>query len=317
MNIIPLNEVFDILYGNQLDLNKLEIDLENGTNFISRSKENLGVQTKIKKIINKTLFKKGSITVALGGSVLSSFVQKNNFYTGQNIKVLTPKESLTDAQKKFYCMAIECNAYRYSACGREANKTLDELLVPSIDSIPSWVGTTNILLPNKKKLSEGNCSSYSLGISQWQHYKLDGLFIISGSKTTSIPKLKKYGNGKYPYITTQATNNGVGGFYDFHTEKGNCLTVDSAVLGYCSYQKDNFSASDHVEKLIPKFKMNEYIALFLTAILNLEQYRYNYGRKCSQTRMKEISIKLPTKNNQPDWKFMEDYIKSLPYSKSL
>ena len=63
--------------------------------------------------------------------------------------------------------------------------------------------------------------------------------------------------------------------------------------------------------------MNKYIALFLTTILNLEQYRYNYGRKCSQTRMKEISIKLPAKNNQPDWQFMEDYIKSLPYSKSL
>ncbi len=315
MNTVPLDEVFDIVYGNQLDLNKLEIDLKNGINFISRSKENLGVQTKIKNIANKTLFKKGSITVTLGGSyLLSSFVQKEDFYTAQNIKVLTPKQSLTDLQKKFYCYVIEHNRFRYTSHGREANKTLDKLLVPSIDNISSWVSTTKIALPNKKRLSNRN---YSLKISQWKYFGLDSVFTISGSKTTPVSDLENYGCGKSPYVTTQATNNGIGGFYDFHTEEGNCLTVDSAVLGYCSYQKINFSASDHVEKLIPNFKMNKYIALFLTTILNLEQYRYNYGRKCSQTRMKEISIKLPTKNNQPDWQFMEDYIKSLPYSKSL
>lgn len=33
--------------------------------------------------------------------------------------------------------------------------------------------------------------------------------------------------------------------------------------------------------------------------------------------MKQIKIKLPAQNGKPDFKFMEDYIKSLPYSKSL
>ena len=129
--------------------------------------------------------------------------------------------------------------------------------------------------------------------------------------------MEEYGNGKYPYVTTQATNNGIDGFFDFYSEDGNVLTADSAVLGYCSYQALSFSASDHVEKLIPKFKMNKYVAMFLTTILNLEQYRYNYGRKCSQDRMKKISIKLPSKNENPDFEYMENYIKSLSYSSSL
>jgi len=63
--------------------------------------------------------------------------------------------------------------------------------------------------------------------------------------------------------------------------------------------------------------MNKYIAMFLVTILNLEQYRYNYGRKCSQDRMNQIKIKLPAKDRQPDFNFMEDYIKSLSYSSSL
>ena len=96
------------------------------------------------------------------------------------------------------------------------------------------------------------------------------------------------------------------------------LTVDSAVLGYCAYQKDPFSASDHVEKLIPKFEMNAYIALFLVTILNIEQYRYNYGRKCSQTRLKTSKIKLPvTERETPDHTYMEKYIKGQPFSANL
>lgn len=156
-----------------------------------------------------------------------------------------------------------------------------------------------------------------LETENWGLFKLDDLFKITGSKTTPVLELEEYGYGRYPYITTQATNNGTDGFYDFFTENGNVLTVDSAVVGYCSYQPKDFSASDHVEKLIPKFSMNKFTALFLVTILNLENYRYNYGRKASQTRMKTIFIKLPTNDKKPDFQFMEAFMKSLPYSKSL
>ena len=159
---------------------------------------------------------------------------------------------------------------------------------------------------------------FEIDASCWHSFMLnDKLFKITGSKTTSVIELEEYGKGQFPYITTQATNNGTGGFYDYYTEEGNVLTVDSAVVGYCSYQPLNFSASDHVEKLIPNFPMNKYVAMFLVTIFRLEQYRYNYGRKCSQSRMKERSIKLPTKDGEPDWQFMEDYIKSLNYSKYI
>lgn len=176
----------------------------------------------------------------------------------------------------------------------------------------------NNLSEQVSKLSFSNSKNQiDLRVTDWEHFKMADLFKIQGSKTTPLLELAEYGNGKYPYVTTQATNNGVEGFYDFCSEDGNVLTADSAVLGYCSYQALSFSASDHVEKLTPKFKMNKFTAMFLVTILNLEQYRYNYGRKCSQTRMEEISIKLPAKNGNPDFDFMETYIKSLPYSSGL
>ena len=149
-----------------------------------------------------------------------------------------------------------------------------------------------------------------LNIKNWKEFQLDGeLFEITGSRTTPQEELEKYGVGEYPYVTTKATNNGIEGKYNFFTEEGNVLTIDSAVLGHCTYQPKNFSASDHVEKLLPKFKLNKYIAMFLVPVINNEKYRYNYGRKCSQDRLKKRSIKLPVKNGKPDWKFMENYIK--------
>lgn len=138
MNLVKLKDLFYIEYGNQLDLNKLEIvNNEYGINFVSRQSFNLGVQCKVQRDNSLRLYKKGNITVTLGGTyLLSAFVQQDYFYTGQNIKVLQPKVKLTDIEKYFYCYAITNNRFKYTSHGREANKTLDDLLLPSLNSIP-------------------------------------------------------------------------------------------------------------------------------------------------------------------------------------
>jgi len=157
--------------------------------------------------------------------------------------------------------------------------------------------------------------SLPLTTSNWGEYMISDLFIISGTKTTKLEYFDDIGSGPYPYITTQATDNACAGHYDYYTEQGMVLTIDSAVFGYCSFQEKPFSASDHVEKLTPKFQLNKYIALFLVTILNKEQYKYSYGRKCNQEKISQTIIKLPaTPNGTPDWEYMENYIKSLPYS---
>lgn len=143
-------------------------------------------------------------------------------------------------------------------------------------------------------------------------FKLSELFNISGTKTTSLDELREYGIGMYPYVTTQSTNNGVAGFYNFYTEEGNVLTIDSAVAGFCSYHEDNFSASDHVEKLVPKFKMNKNIGLYISSLINKNNYRFSYGRKANQKQIRNIEIPLPIKaDNSIDWEYIYIYMQSL------
>lgn len=313
-----ISELFYAIYGTDLELNQLEqckkLDY-NSINFVSRTDYNNGISAFVKKMDDITPNKANTISVALGGSsVLASFYQPEPYYSGRDLSVLQPLQEMTLNEMIFYAICIKKNRYRYNF-GRQANKTLKDLLVPSC--MPNELKNLSIdkitTITNRSLIDK----NIDLNTSQWDYHKLSDLFEIKGSKTTSLLKMREYGDGEYPYVTTQATNNGVAGFYNFETEKGNILTVDSAVLGYCSYQPLNLSASDHVEKLIPKFEINKYIALFLVTIMNAEQYRYNYGRKASQTRMKQISIKLPTKRDEPNWEFMEDYIKSLPYSSSI
>ena len=151
-------------------------------------------------------------------------------------------------------------------------------------------------------------------VESWGKFKLTDLFEITGSTTTPKNKLELDTSKKYPYITTQATNNAVFGWSDVFTENGGVLVVDSAVLGTCTYQECNFTASDHVEKLIPKFELTRNIALFLCTIINKtgELIGYNYGKKRSQKALKQESIYLPiTENGTPDWKYMDSYINNL------
>jgi len=315
MKLVRLDGIFDITYGSQLDLNKMNIDLIGGVNFVSRSREKLGVCTKILNI-DQAPFPRGAITVTLGGTyLLSSFVQQEPFYTAQNIKVLIPKNEMADLEKKFYCYVIESNRFRYTSHGREANKTLDSLMVPAVESLPEWVNAVKIPDVEKKPLTN---KLYDLNISKWKDFNLSDLFDIQGTQSFTKQQIQQYGIGRCPYVVTSSENNGVQGFYNHFTEEGNVITIDSATIGSSFYQVDNFSASDHVEKLIPKFDMNKYHALFITTVLNLEKIRYGYGRKFAQMRIKKTKIKLPkTLEGGPDWEFMENYIKSLSYSSAL
>jgi hypothetical protein len=131
--------LFDISRGNKLDLNKMDRcggDFPDAVAFINRSGERNGIAGFVRPVPAVTPYESGLITVALGGSALSSFVQPRRFYTGQNVDVLTPKKDMSLDEKLYYCLCIEANRFRYSTYGREANRTLRELLLPS--AAPAW-----------------------------------------------------------------------------------------------------------------------------------------------------------------------------------
>ncbi len=319
--MIPLEEIFEVQYGSNLELNAQKIasgDDKTSIAFVSRTSKNNGVSARIKPVIGLAPLPAGTLSVALGGSVLETFLQPSPYYSGYHIYCLTSKKSISDKNKLYYCMCIKANAFRYNF-GRQANKTLRAILLPAPKNIPDWVKSLDF--PDFERIKQPVNPDAEVVLPSavdWNAFRLGDLFQITGSQTTTLQALQKFGTGKHPYVTTQAENNGVKGHYNFSTEKGGVITVDSAVAGFASWQPDDFSASDHVEKLIPHFPINAYIALFLVALLNTDQFRYNYGRKASQSRLNKQQIRLPTdKNGVPDFMLMERYMKSLPFSAAI
>jgi len=311
---VKVSDYFEVIYGVNLELIRLKKS-NDGINFVSRTGKNNGVSAKVIKIDSIIPNPKNTISVACGGSVMESFLQKEEYYSGRDIYYLKPKIELNEKKLLFYCMCLRKNKFRYSY-GRQPNRTLEDISIPSIKEIPFWVEEIKIPIPpTKDKIL---FKDINLKLKRCGIFKIRKLFDVEGSKTTPKNSLLKKGKGNFQYVTTKSSNNGVDGFYNYHTEEDNVLTIDSAVVGFCSYRDSKFSASDHVEKLSPKFKLNIYIGIFLSKIINLEQFRYNYGRKFNQDRIKETKIKLPIDSEgNPDWQFMENYIKSLPYSKAL
>ena len=126
-------------------------------------------------------------------------------------------------------------------------------------------------------------------------------------------------DGDTPYIGAIDSNNGVANYIGQSAiHDGNTISLSyNGSVGEAFYQPKPFWATDDVNVLYFRKEngvaFNKYIALFICAVLRQEKYRYSYGRKWVLESMKSTIIKLPEKSGNPDWCYMENYMKSLPY----
>lgn len=317
----PLNELFSVVYGNKLDLNKLSgLPLrDGGVNFVGRSSQNHGVSSAVAPITDLPPYEAGLITVALGGSkLLSAFIQDAPFYTAQNVAVLRPKSPMTFEQKLYMCISIRHNRFRYSAFGREANRTLRTLLVPELNEFPEWIGSfdqsLNKTLAEPAKLQQ----EIELKSQGWKEFQLQELFDIRKGQRLTKAHMRV---GKTPYVGASDANNGITamvGQEPIHL--GGTISVSyNGSVAEAFYQPVPYWATDDVNVLYPKgFKLTPATALFVCTLIRLEKYRFNYGRKWHLDRMRESIIKLPISvDGEPDFDYMESYIRSLPYSSQI
>jgi len=312
---MKVSELFYVHYGTSLELNRCK-QVKDGINFVSRTAKNNGVTAIVEHIPDLKPLEVGLITVAANGNTMSSFVQNKPFYTGYHIFCLKPKKSMTLQEKIFYCMCLRHNKYRFSY-GRQANQTLKDLELP--DKIPEWVNKASSTLPISKKSFSRN--KIHLSERKWKFFRYDDrrLFKIERGRGAYKKDIVK-NDGKTPYITALSVNNGLTGKFDMVPKhQGNVISVNrDGEVGEAFYQSLAFCSTEAVHVLLPNFKLNQFIAMFLISLIRMEKFKYNYGRKWGLERMNKSIIKLPVdESGNPDWKFMENYIKSLPYSSNL
>lgn len=57
--------------------------------------------------------------------------------------------------------------------------------------------------------------------------------------------------------------------------------------------------------------------MFLIPIIKKQQHKFNYGHKWYEEALENSRVILPYKNNNQDFAFMEHYVNTLKFSKSL
>ncbi|MFZ6693793.1 restriction endonuclease subunit S [Undibacterium sp. SXout20W] len=313
--MIKLSDLFDVHYGVNLELNRLT-PMTNGINFVSRTAKNNGISATVAPIEGLNPIPSGVLTVAGGGSVLETFLQPEPFYSGRDLYYLVPKFEMSTVQKLYYCACIRANKYRYNY-GRQANRTLRDIMLPEIQDIPAWVKATDISLYEGAARPCITAMPAPLTALDWKPFELQQLFKIKkGKRLTKADMLP----GTTPYIGSTDSQNGITAFVgQLAIHRGKTISVAyNGSVAEAFYQTTNFWATDDVNVLYPLFEISPEIGLFLCALIRFEKFRFNYGRKWHLERMKTSVIRLPvTKAGKPDWKFMEGYIKTLPYSSSI
>lgn len=318
--MLELQELFDVQYGTKLDLNKMK-QIDNGVPFVSRTSQNNGISAYVAEIDGVKKIPAGSISVSLGGTkLLSSFVQNHDFYTAQNVAVLIPKHKLSLHQKLFICLCIEKNRFRYSAFGREANRTIKYLKVPKLEDFPSWVLNKDLSIFDGAEKPLKN-ETVKLSEAKWSVFRFDELFDIKKGKRLTKAKMKF---GSNPFIGSTDRNNGVTNYVGQPTEHAeNVITVNyNGSVGESFYQPRPFLASDDVNVLYPKeekfSRFNQFIALFIIPLIKQNKFKFSYGRKWHMERMEETLISLPVaESGMLDLDFMERYISALPFSSKI
>ena len=306
---MKVKDLFILHQGNGFELYNMGQSEDSDVLFVSRTANNNGVVATVDRVEGTTPFAAGLITVALGGSVLSSFVQRKPFYTAFHIMVLEPRREMSFNEKLYYCMCIQGNKYRYSY-GRQANKTLKDIDIP--DTVPEWVNGISI-----SPITTQRAATSAIASRSWSEYRMGDLFqFVKGRRLTKADMI----DGPINYLGAISENNGVRQHIEVAPEDisaANCITVNyNGSVGEAFYQSEPFWASDDVNILYADgWTMNKYNALFIVTVIKANRYRFSYGRKWTMDKMKESIIKLPAKaDGSPDYEYMEAYIKTLPYS---
>lgn len=262
------------------------------------------------------------LTVARSGSAGYVSFHDSGCVVGDSAKILLLKDKTKTNEYVYLFLRtiLMANKYKYSY-GRKVTEEkykAEKLMLP-IDSTgePDWLFMEKYIKGLKcKPLTTRNKMGNEICSDNWKEFKLSDYFSIQPGKY-HYPE--EYEEGTTPYYSASNSNNGIAQFIDLVPEfRGNAI-VTGKIGCTAFYVPDDFCATSDVNILYPRFIMSPYVGLFIVTVINYsENYKWAYGRQCRSGNSKRISIKLPCNaEGEPDWDYMDDYMKSIPYGERL
>lgn len=159
-----------------------------------------------------------------------------------------------------------------------------------------------------------------LDVGNWKEFVIKDLFDI---RRPQARKQADYIEGDTPFVTSGNFNNGVIKYLspkdNEELDKGNCITV-SPVDGSCFYQENDFLGRGGAGSsiiILNNENLNIYNGLFICCVIYKVCKKYEYQDMANSKVIGDEKIKLPVKTNgNPDFSYMEQYMKNLEFTVS-
>ncbi len=311
------------------------IDSDNAIHYITRTSENNGCELLADvRDIDSKMIEKGN-AISIGDTTATCFYQAEDFITGDHM-VIIRADSWLNPYTAFYIVAILTNEqYKYSY-GRaylmdRIKDTMIKLPADS-DGNPDWQFMEDYIKSlHHKPLTTKNKSGQApdLNVQEWRYFLLKDICKITmGNKMDATAMTTD--NPEYNFVGRSADDNGVAMRVDaVYTENdelvepypAGCITVAlGGSLGSTYLQKEPFYTSQNVSVLEFPKEVSDLAKLFLCTLIHNESlYKYfPFGRELNTHIRTDFGFTIPVDSDgNPDWKFMEDYIKALPYGDRL
>lgn len=148
-------------------------------------------------------------------------------------------------------------------------------------------------------------------LDNWEEYAFKNIF--NNIKQGRRLKKEDQKNGNIPFVMSGTTNTGVVGYISNPVASfpSNSITVD--IFGNTFYRNYAFGAGDDTGVYWnDKEKYSKDEMLFFTTSMGKSLFgKFDYGNKLRSSQSFDITMKLPTKNDAPDYSFMETFIKAV------
>lgn len=185
---------------------------------------------------------------------------------------------------------------------------LENERLQKLDAYLSATGLNNYQLI---KAEQQALVDFESGDTEWGEFKYKDIFnnIKQGRRLTKDDQLK----GNIPFVMAGTTNTGVVNYISnpIATFPENSITVD--IFGNTFYRNYSFGAGDDTGVYWSNEKeySKENMLFFTTAIQKSILGKFDYGNKLRSSQSLDFEIKVPTKNNQPDYEYMQNLISAI------
>lgn len=329
MNLIK--DFFTIERGNARNLNsKQNSNYPGSVRLISSSASKNGGSIFVEPEEGEKVFK-NVLTINNNGSVGYVYWHPYSFVASSDVTILHLKENhlLNDLEALYLKAAIQKQKDQFQYGFKLSNQRLKNMkfFAPLRDLSKGYIDWDMINsqmkesmgLIDNKYLSTQKTLDTSLDLNDriWKPFAIKSVLDIkSGKRLTKFDMVP----GNTPFIGSSSKNNGLTGWVSNSNS-----SEDSNLLGinYNGSVVDNFYHpykalfSDDVKRAHLKDEnsiKNKYVYLFFKVVILQQKSSYQFGYKFNGKRMLNQKILLPVnEKEQPDYEFMENYIKSLPY----